>query len=604
MSEEIGSGGAGAERLLGDFPAPDLEQWRREVERLLEGDSFEKRMLSTTVDGLTIKPVYTRADAGALEPVARRDARWEVAQELPADAPGAFNRLLRHDLERGQTAVNLDLGAARVETFDDLKLALDGVDLERTPLYLKTGPGSPDLLSMLRELCRERGTATARLGGALGFDPLAAPACGVAEPKRVGQVRDDQALAVRWAADSAPGMRALVVEGAAWHDAGAGAVEELAFALASAVAGLRDLEQRGVDPAQAAGSCWFSFAVATDFFGELGKFRAARRLWARIVEACGGGGEATKLVFHARSSGWSSTLLDPHTNILRSTTEAFAAIAGGCASLHLAPFDERQGAPGELARRLARNTQLILREEAHFDRVADPAGGSWYVESLTDQLARRAWELFQEIESWGGMARAVSEGRPQEMAAATADRRRQRLASRTDVLVGTNRYPLAGEAPPRPAAGPSAVLRGGAPFEELRTRVAAAGPPVVLTAAMGPPAGYMARLEFIRSFYQVGGFEVPECGGFDSSAEVLDAVAEHRPAAVCIVSRDERYDDLVPGLAAELQAARPGLVLHLAGGGSEAMERFRGVGVSRQVTLRTNILELLSELAEQAGRDQ
>jgi len=601
MNQENGIGETREDRLLGDFPAPGKDQWRQEVDRLLKGASFEKRLITTTVDGLTIRPFYTRSDAEGLEPALRPECRWEVAQELPVGDPGEFNRLLRCDLERGQTAVNLDLEKTPINSLEDLTRALAGVDLERIPLFLRTAPGTPDLSGLLRDLCRERGTGTGALAGSLGFDPLAPPN-GLGEgPDGHHRAREDQARVVRWSAESAPGMRGVVIDGAAWHDAGAGATQELAFAMASAIAALRALEALGVDTERAAGNCWFRFAVGTDFFGEVAKFRAARRLWARIVEACGGGSEAAKLVFHARSSGWSSTLFDPQTNILRSTTEAFAAIAGGCASLHLAPFDERTGSSGELARRLARNTQLILRDEARFDQVADPAGGSWYVESLTEQLARRAWELLQEIESSGGMARAVQNGYPQQLAATTAAKRRKRLASRKDVLVGTNRYPLAGETPSSSVADSSTVLRGGSPFEALRTRVVKAGPPKVLPAAMGPPGGYMARLEFIRSFYQVGGFEVPECGGFDSAAEVLEAVAEHRPAAVCIVSRDERYAGLVPGLAAELRAAHADLVLHLAGGGTEALEQFGGAGVTRQVTLHTDILELLSELADQAG---
>jgi len=486
---------------------------------------------------------------------------------------------------------------------------------------------------------------------------------------------DGQALLTRWAECNAPGLKTIAVEGFAWSEGGAGAVQELACTMAAAVQALREAENRGIEAGRAAARCFFSFSVGTDFFTEIAKFRAARLLWARIVQACGGSGESAKLNFHARSSGWSSTLFDPHTNILRSTTQAFAAIAGGCGSLHLSAFDERFGLPGELSRRLARNTQLILRDESHFDRVADPAGGSWYVEALTDQLARKAWELFQELEGGGGMEQALRSGRAQEMAAATAGVRTKDLAQGREVLVGTNRYANPGETPldvcvpdyraveagrlgqleafrreaadtrtaalarldassftgrvedlalmaeaardgvtlgelgrwygsgsaPERCVQPLPGRRGAQPFEALRTSVCAGSRPRVLLAAMGPPAGYMARLEFARSFYQVGGFEVLGDLGFDSVAEVTAALGEHRPAAVCIVSSDDRYPELVPELAAGLLAAEPDLVLHVAGGPPGSEEVFLEAGVHQVISFRSDVPAVLSELARRTG---
>ncbi len=718
MKQNGGSGEMIEERLLGDFPAPSLDQWQEEVVRLLKGASFEKAMFSTTIDGITQRPIYTRADTEKLDqrqtppgtaPFLRGAEapgcpaiRWDVAQELPFPDPGEFNRRLRHDLERGQTAVNLVLddasasgldadeagdglvgrGGTSVSTMDDLRRALDGLDLENTPLLIQTGPAAPSFAALLWALCGARGIDPARLSGAIGCDPLAELAAKGRLPMSLERAWDGQALLTRWAERVAPGLKTVLVQGCTWHEAGAGAAEELAFTMGSAVQALREAEKRGLEIEQAAGRFYFCFAVGTDFFTEIAKFRAARLLWSRIVGACGAGGSAAKLTFHARSSGWSSTLFDPHTNILRATTQAFAAIAGGCASLHLGPFDQRYGLPGELSRRLARNTQLILRHESHFDKVADPAGGSWYVETLTEQLAGKAWELFRELESAGGMAHALHLGRPQEIIAATAGKRRENLALRRDVLVGTNRYPDPGELPldychpdyealeaqsrqrfralrraddpareralERLAAGapegglpdlelmagaaaegvtlgelnrwfgsigtaeqgvtPVSAGHGGDIFESLRSRVsrgtAGDGPPRVLLAAMGPPAGYMARLEFTRSFYQIGGFEVLGDFSFDTTAQVVAAAGEHRPAAVCIVSRDDRYGELVPALAAGLLSADPGLVLHMAGGPPAGEAAFREAGVRRVITLRADVLLVLSELAEQAGVTQ
>jgi methylmalonyl-CoA mutase len=715
MKQNSGSGGGVAERLLEDFPAPSLDQWQDEVVRLLKGASFEKRMLSTTIDGITLRPIYTRSDTADLdrlltppgtspflrgvEPPGRPAMRWEVAQELPYPDPRDFNRFLRHDLERGQTAVNLVLdnasssgldadeagdglvgrGGTSIGSLDDLLRALDGVDLEKTPLLVQTGPAAPAFAALLWALCGVRGIDPARLSGAVGFDPLAELAAKGRLPMSLERAWDGQALFSRWAERVAPNLKTVLVQGWTWHEAGAGAAEELAFSMGSAVQALREAEKRGLEIEQAARRFYFCFAVGTDFFAEIAKFRAARLLWSRIVGACGAGGSVAKLTFHARSSGWSTTLFDPHTNILRCTTQAFAAIAGGCGSLHLRPFDERYGLPGELSRRLARNTQLVLRDESHFDRVADPAGGSWYVETLTEELARKAWELFQEVESAGGMEQALRRGGPQAILFATAEKRRENLARGRDVLVGTNRYPDPGAAPldhcfpdyqalevrsrqrlralrrgddpareralerlaaSSPGGGvpdlelmagtaaqgltmgelsrwfasigtaeqgvlPVRAGHGGDRFESLRSGVsrdtAGNGPPLVLLAAMGPPAGYMARLEFIRSFYQVGGFSVLGDLSFDTVEQAVAAAGEHRPAAVCIVSRDDRYAELVPTLAAGLLAAVPGLVIHMAGGPAAGEAACREAGIRQVITLRTDMPLVLSELAVQAG---
>jgi len=625
------------ERLLEDFAALDLKAWRQEVERLLKGASFEKRMFTETLDGLTVKPIYTAADTagpgghppdpGVFPFIRGSEApgaparTWEVAQELPITDPAEFNRAVCDDLEHGQTAVNLVLdqsacagnGGTEVTGPADLARALAGVDLAAVPLYIDTGPAVATVGEWLDSHCRQAGFDSAELRGALAFDPLAELARRGRVPGGLERAWPGLARLTRLAGEwGATGLRTVAVRGDVWHEAGASAAEELALALASGVEALRCLEVEGLDPKTVAARSWFVFSTGTDFFTEIAKFRAARRLWARVLESCGVASPEAGLVLHARSSGWSQSALDPHTNILRATTQAFAAIAGGCGSLHLDPFDRCTGQRGELARRLARNTQLVLRDEANFHRVADPAGGSWYVESLTRELADRAWGLFQELEREGGMARALRAGSPQRMAAATMVKRRERLAHRRDVLVGTNRYPLAEEAPPAPWEGtsvfttggevePIPALRGAEPFEALRSRVTADGPPRVLLAAMGRPAGYMARLEFTRSFYQVGGFRVDGERHFESTDEVVAALAGDPPAAVCIVSRDDAHAGLVPGLATGLLAAVPDLVIHLAGGNDGEWPGYRDTGVGERITLRSNVLDVLSRLAEVAS---
>jgi methylmalonyl-CoA mutase len=244
-----------------------------------------------------------------------------------------------------------------------------------------------------------------------------------------------------WAEQEAPALQTIAAQSYPYHNSGGNAIQELAFVLTTGVEYLRAMQERGLDIESVAPRMGFGFAVGTQFFMEIAKLRAARILWAQVVEAFGGSAEAQKMHLHIRTSAWNKTVYDPYVNMLRTTVEAFAGSMGGCNSMHVAPFDEIMRQPDEFSRRIARNTQLILQQECNFNRLIDPAGGSWYVESLTDQLARAAWGLFQEVEKQGGMLKALQAGFPQSQVAEVAKKRADALASRKDVLLGTNMYP-------------------------------------------------------------------------------------------------------------------------------------------------------------------
>ena len=391
--------------------------------------------------------MYTQADVADLphvvEPAGAGAVRARHASAgLPAGAVAGgagtavpdgeeFNAALVHDLARGQDAVVLVIdeagqagldpdqagagevgrGGTSVASLADLRAALDGVDLAAHPLHVEAGLGGAGV----------RGAA-GRAGAREG--------CRSGAPARQRRPRSRCAVWSSWAGcrwrstrptTSSPcsrsgarrtrrGLQTVAASGHAFHDGGANAVQELAFTLAAAVHHLRELEARGVDVAIAAPRIRLSLSVGTHFFLEIARLRAARWLWARVVEASGGGEAAQKLTLHARTSRFGLTVLDPHVNILRGTTEAMAAILGGVDSLCVSPFDQAIGLPDTFSRRIARNTHTILREESHLDLVADPAGGTWYVEALTAEIAEAAWELFQEIEAFGGLVGALQEG--------------------------------------------------------------------------------------------------------------------------------------------------------------------------------------------------
>ncbi len=284
--------------------------------------------------------------------------------------------------------------------------------------------------------------------GSLEADPLGELARRGTLPLPLAQAYQEIAQVVQWTTVHTPALQVITVHGYPYANAGGSTVQELAFALATAVSYLRALQELGVDIHTGARSMQFAFSIGSDFFMEIARLRAARLLWAKIVQAFGGDADAQKMTLHGRSARWNKSLNDITVNLLRSTTEAFAAAIGGVDSLHVAPYDEEAAPPDNFSRRIARNTQVILQEEANLTRLVDPAGGAYFVESLTDHVAGRAWALFQEVEKRGGMAAALQAGWPQAQVAETAVARADNLAHRRDVRVGTNLYANQNEAPP------------------------------------------------------------------------------------------------------------------------------------------------------------
>ncbi len=501
------NGAAGRPRLLDEFSPVTVQQWQDEVERLLKGASFAKRMFTQLDEGITVRPLYTPADAAAAasatscavdddelpgrlpftrgaRPLGHRQAPWLVAQATHGRTLDEFNTRLRNDLQRGQTAVNLSLdvatqhgrdpdqppadgvgdGGLSLVCLDELDAALAGVDLEQVPVLAETGGAALAFAAQLIALLRRRGLDPRQLRGSVGNDPVAGLAALGALPTTAGRLYHEMAWLTRWAERNAPRLRTVAAYSYPYSDAGANAATELACVLGAAVQHLRELETRGVAVEQAAAHLRFDITVGGDFFLEIAKLRALRRLWSEVLGACGQTEPAQARIFqsmlvHARTGRRNKTLFDRHVNILRATTEAMAAVLGGCDSLHIDPFDGIGGRPGELSRRLARNTQLILQRECRFDNVVDPAGGSWYVESLTRELAAKAWELFQQIEAAGGMLQALQDGMPQRLIADSAAARRDALHTRRDVLVGTNQYPDVAEPLPEPIDEDLAGLR-------------------------------------------------------------------------------------------------------------------------------------------------
>jgi methylmalonyl-CoA mutase len=457
-----------------EFPFPDYGEWKEEVVKALKGAPFEKVMFTSTYEGLTINPIYSADDIKELPHLDSRPGfvpfvrgtrvggylkkAWDICQELTVPLPEDFNDEARFDRERGQTMLNLVLDRPTREGFDpaeadqvgerglslatvaDVRHAFKGLEAEQTPLLSYTGAVSLPLLALLASGLKAEGCNLERITGCVGSDPLT-------ELARWGTLRMDlnsaydlMFLGTAWAKEAMPELQTIFIQGHPYHDAGASSTEEVAFALATAAEYIREMLNRGLAVNDITPRMRFGFSLGSNFFMEIAKLRAARILWSQIAAAFGANEQAQKMSIHGRTSAYNKTTYDPYVNMLRITSEGFSGAVGGVDSMHLAPFDEPIRTPDRFSRRIARNAQIILQEEARFTMPIDMGGGSYYIEKMTDQFARTAWGIFQEIEGMGGMARAIADGYPQKRAADTAAKRWQRIASRQDVILGTNMY--------------------------------------------------------------------------------------------------------------------------------------------------------------------
>jgi methylmalonyl-CoA mutase len=442
--------------LADGFDPVSLEEWREKA----SGGDPDLKLVTELEDGIEAKWLYTREDELAPDPAGlpgkapfvrgtRAGRHWQIRQEQTHPDPAVANREILEDLNGGVTEITLRFDTAGdgilIHNLDELSLALDGVYLDLAPVALDAGHDSLAAAALLVAHWRETGVAPESALGSLRIDPLGAlTRSGSAAHSPENAIRQAAAVASEVHRDF-PRVRALAVDTGAHVEAGATAAWELAVALSTGLEYLRAAADAGLSPADAAGQIEFTLAVGPDQFLETSKFRAIRRLWARVLEESGAPAERRHSPTYARTSGRMITWVDPWVNMLRVTTAAFAAGTGGADGVSVTPFDSEIGQPGGIGRRIARNTQIVLQDESSLGRIADPAAGSWYVENLTDEVARAAWKRFQQIESEGGALAALRSGLIAGVLTEAADRREQQMIHRERVMTGVNEFPLLGE---------------------------------------------------------------------------------------------------------------------------------------------------------------
>jgi methylmalonyl-CoA mutase len=609
--------------LAADFAPATVDDWRKLVDGVLKGAPFET-LIAKTYDGLAIEPIHARA-TGAHAIVGRAAAApWQVMQRIDHPDAAQANAQALHDLDNGATGLTLvfaDAIGARgfglLPAAEAVAKALDGVFLDAgISIELEMGPQSRAIALCIADDIRTRGADPAACDIRFGLDPLGACAASGSSPSPWSDIAP--ALAETAKKLAAMGFHGpfLVADGRVIHDAGGSEAQELAFVLASLVAYLRALESAGIDLDDARGMIYARLAADADQFLTLAKFRALRLLWARVEQACG---LAPKPLFITAETAWRMlTQYDPYVNMLRAAIAAFSAGLGGADSLTVLPHTLALGLPDAFARRIARNTQLILIEESNLAKVADPAAGSGGIEALTRQLCEAAWTKFQDIEKAGGAFAALTQNLIQREVAATRAAREANIAKRRDVLTGASEFPNLHEKPaavldatPRaPAACGDATItfdaltpmRLAAPFEQLRDRSddwlkATGARPTIFLATLGSAADFTARATFARSFFETGGIEAiapPSPLPVGETVAIAAAFKASGAQLVCLCSSDEVYADHAAATAQALHAAGA-CHIYLAGRPGKLEATLRSAGVQDFIFAGVDALAILND---------
>lgn len=603
------------EKLFDMFPAVSAEEWRAKVDADLKGVPFEKKLVWRTNEGFNVNPMYRREDIADLKTTeslpgeypyvrgTRTNNDWLIRQEILADNAVEANAKAKEVLEKGATSLGWHMPEVNAEA---LAAFLDGIDLNKVEINLSCCMRkAEELTSLLVDYVESIGAAET-FRGSIKFNPFKrelkhgtkAPIDGVA----VASAMIRKAAGVK-------GLRLLSVDSAMLTNGGAYIYQELGYALSWGAQWMTSLTDAGFTADEVASRIKFDMGISTNYFMELAKFRAARLLWAQIVEqykpACLC---SAKMMAHASTSRYNQTIYDAHVNLLRSQTEAMSAALAGVDSITVVPFDEPFKTPDEFSERIARNQQLLLKEESHLDKVVDPAGGSYYIETLTVSLANEAWKLFLGVEAEGGFAKALEAGKVQAAVNESNEKRHGDMARRKEILLGTNQFPNVNEMAAQKiehdenggcGCGCHAENEGGivatrlaSDFEQLRLATErAANRPKVFMLTIGNLAMRLARSQFSGNFFGCAGYEIIDNNGFATVAEGVDAAVKAGADIVVLCSSDDEYAEFAPE-AFKLIDGRAEFVV---AGAPACTDELKAQGIQNFIHVRSNVLETLRE---------
>ena len=603
------------EKLFDQFPATTYDEWRAKVEADLKGADFDKKLVWRTNEGFNVQPVYRREDIKDLQTTnslpgeypyvrgTRTDNDWLTRQEIVAESAEEANSIALDVLNKGVTSLGFSVKEA---TADEVATLLKDIHVPAVEVNFTCCPNKAQALAeVLVKFLQEKGWAD-DFRGSIDYNPLRK-----ALRHGAGNVSDEVvAQAKKLVETVAPvkGLRVLSVDSNVLSNAGAYIFQELGYALAWGADWMTLLTDAGLDATEVARRIKFNMGVSSNFFMEIAKFRAARMLWAEIVRQynpscpC-----AEKMMCHAVTSRFNQTIYDAYVNLLRSQTEAFSAAVAGVDSMTVTPFDVAYKKPDEFSERIARNQQFLLKEESHMDKVIDPAGGSYYVETLTVSIAEQAWKLFLDVEENGSFFKQVNEGLVQKAVNASCEKRHTDVARRKEILLGTNQYPnineIAHDKIESTACGCGCgcdhednggllMKRAATDFEALRLQTEAwPVRPKVFMLTIGNLAMRLARAQFSSNFFGCAGYQIIDNNGFKTVEEGIDAALAQDANVIVLCSSDDEYAEYAPAAFKYLN----GRAEFVVAGAPACMDDLKAQGINDFVHVRVNVLDTLRD---------
>ena len=607
------------EKLFDMFPPVSTDEWIAKITSDLKGADFDRKLVWRTNEGFNVQPFYRREDLNGLPALdsmpgefpylrgTRDNNDWLIRQAVLGDTPEEMNKHALLILNRGVEALGISL--SKEIKAADLPVILKDIDLSKVEINISCCPGcAVEVATELVKLIKDAGAAES-FRGSIDYNPFKRLLRhGVEFAKDAAKVGKELFEVVK----DVDNLRCFSVNSFMLNNAGAYITQELGYALAWGAEWMTMMTEAGIPAAEVGCRIKFNMGISSNYFMELAKFRAARMLWAQIVKAynpecmC-----ACKMHVHAVTSEFNQTLFDSHVNLLRSMTETMSAALAGVNSIETLPFDRCYKRPDEFSERIARNQQVLLREESHLDKVVDPAGGSYYIENLTASIAAQAWKLFNEVEDNGGFAALLATGEIQRKVNESGTKRHLDVARRKESLLGTNQFPnfneTAGDKAPMSCACKCACSesvdadkavealcfdRAASQFEDLRLATErAAHRPKVFMLTIGNLAMRLARAQFSSNFFGCAGYEIIDNIGFDTVKQGVDAAIEKQADVVVLCSSDDEYATFAPEAFKELN----GRALFVVAGAPACMDDLKAAGIENFIHVKVNVLDTLKD---------
>ena len=618
-------------KLFSEFPPVSTSDWEALIEKDLKGADYEKKLVWKTREGFNVKPYYRDEDLQGIDAAATlpgafpfvrgnkvKGNDWYIRQNIRVNKVEAANKKALDILMKGVNSLGFVLDDNKEYSKEDLDGLCRNIFAEIVELNFVCGRQAENIAGLYLDLVQQYNRDFRKVHGSVNFDPLGRL---VIKGNYYDSFDEDFERCRRLInlTTNLPNFSVITVNGRNFHHAGSSIVQELAFSLAAGAEYLTQLSERGLSVDEVATGMRFNFSIGSDYFMEMARIRAARQLWANIVKAYGpSSDDIARMSIHSETASWNITVYDPYVNMLRTTTESMSAAIAGVDSHIVRPFDGAFSKPDEFSERIARNQQLLLKEEAYLDKVADPAAGSYYIESLTDKMVQEAWKIFLEIEEKGGYIEAVKSGYIQQKVRGNAEAMDKAIATRKMSLLGTNQYPNFTERIekyiPAEVFKPSVFTekdaivetltpyRGSQAFEVLRKKTDDYSRenerPAVFMFTYGNLTMRIARAQFAGNFFAVAGFDLIDNLGFKTIDDGVQAAIESKAGIVVICSSDDEYASIAPEIYKKL---KDHAIVVLAGYPKDIIEDLKQAGMKHFIHVHSNVLESLQEIQQELG---